>query len=243
LSASSSAAWSSSVRSRWIASINAARVLAAERLAARPDAAEIERRHADYYRALAERADRPLRGAGQGEWLEVLEAEAGNLATAVRWHLARDPSPLPHLFRILWPFWSMRDRYGEARPWVDQLLPAAASFDPEARAELEWVAAVTANEVGDDTAALAARRLLAPLLEQIRDPLLHAVCELAMAWTSPITGDFEGALRQASASLQAQPGAGPAEAAVPGGAGPRYDAMAVPQRWLALTGSCRSSSD
>jgi hypothetical protein len=34
------------------------RVFVAERLAARPDATEIGRRHADYYRALAERADR-----------------------------------------------------------------------------------------------------------------------------------------------------------------------------------------
>ena len=31
----------------------------AERLAARPDAAEVGRRHAGFYRALAEQADRP----------------------------------------------------------------------------------------------------------------------------------------------------------------------------------------
>ena len=36
------------------------RVFVAERLAARPDAAEIGRRHAGFYRALAEQADRPL---------------------------------------------------------------------------------------------------------------------------------------------------------------------------------------
>ena len=37
------------------------REFVAERLAARPDAAEVGRRHAGYYRALAEQADRPLR--------------------------------------------------------------------------------------------------------------------------------------------------------------------------------------
>lgn len=37
-----------------------------ERLAARSDSAEIQRRHAQYYWALAERADRPLRGAAEG---------------------------------------------------------------------------------------------------------------------------------------------------------------------------------
>ena len=38
------------------------REFVAERMAARPDAAEIGRRHAGFYRALAEQADRPLRG-------------------------------------------------------------------------------------------------------------------------------------------------------------------------------------
>jgi predicted ATPase/class 3 adenylate cyclase len=183
------------------AMLETVRAFVAERLAARPDAAEIERRHAEYYRALAGQADWPLRGAGQGEWLERLEAEAGNLAAAVTWYLACDPTPLPHLFRILYPFWSMRDRQAEARPWVDQLLPAV-SLDPQARAELAWAAAGIAAEVGDDAAALAAHRRLAPLLEEIQDPFLHGICQMAMAWASPITGDFEGALRAVSASLE-----------------------------------------
>jgi predicted ATPase/class 3 adenylate cyclase len=178
------------------------RAFMAERLAGRPDAAEVQRRHAEYYRALVGQADRPLRGAGQGEWLERLETEARNLAVAGRWYLAYDPEPLPHLFRILWPFWYLRDRQAQARPWVEELLPAAASPDPQARAELEWAAAVTANEVGDDAAALAASRRLEPLLEEIQDPFLHGICHLAIAWTSPISGDFEGALRELSASLE-----------------------------------------
>jgi len=178
------------------------RAFIAERLAARPDAGEIQRRHADYYRALAEQADRPLRGAGQGEWMERLEAEAGNLAACATWFLAHDPAPLPHLFRILWPFWSMRDHQTEARPWIDQLLAAAGSLDPQAQAELAWTAAGTAAEVGDDAAALAARRHLEPLLAEIQDPFLHALCQLGMAWTWPITGDLEAALREASASLE-----------------------------------------
>jgi ATP/maltotriose-dependent transcriptional regulator MalT len=106
------------------------------------------------------------------------------------------------LFRIMWPFWYLRDRQAEARPWVEELLSADVSLDPQARAELEWAAMVTANEVGDDAAALAARRRLEPLLEKIQDPFLRGICHLGMAWTSPITGDFEGALREVSASLE-----------------------------------------
>jgi hypothetical protein len=91
------------------------RAFVAERLEARSDAAAVARRHADYYRALAEQADRPLRSAGQNVRAERLDAEAGNLARAVRWYLANDPGPLPHLFRILVPFWELRDHLTEVR--------------------------------------------------------------------------------------------------------------------------------
>jgi hypothetical protein len=40
----------------------------------------------------------------------------------------------------LWPFWFLRDRQAEARPWVDELLHDA-SFDRLAQAKLEWTAA------------------------------------------------------------------------------------------------------
>src|SRR4029077_14823090 len=116
------------------------------------------------YRALAEQADRPLRGTGYGDWLERLQAEAGNLATAVRWYLAHERGPLPHLFRVLWLFWSRLDLENQVRPWVEQLLPNDGTLDPQPRAELAWTPAMIAVDTGDDTAALAARQRLAPLL-------------------------------------------------------------------------------
>jgi predicted ATPase/class 3 adenylate cyclase len=177
------------------------RAFVAERLAARPDADDIRRRHAGYYRALAAQADLPLRGGGDREWPERLQAEEGNLAAAVRWYLAHDPEPLPHLFRILWLFWELEDRMGEVHGWAGQLLPTADALDPQARAELLWTAAVTAVEVGDDPAALSARQRLEPLLDGIDDPFLRALCQLGLAWTAAITGDLDGGLRQASASL------------------------------------------
>ena len=163
-------------------------------LSARPDVAEIGRRHADYYRALAERADRPLRGLDQAHAAGGLEAEAANLAAAVDWYLARDRAPLPHLSRVLWLFWGLRDHPGEARGWIDQLLPAADSLEPHAQAELLWTAATTALEVvGDDQAMLACSQRLESLLPKIRAPYLHAVSQLAVAGVSAVVGDFDGA--------------------------------------------------
>jgi predicted ATPase/class 3 adenylate cyclase len=184
-------------RSRMLETV---RAFVAEQLAARPDVADIGRRHAGYYRALAEQADRPLRG--DREWLERLQADAGNLAAAVRWYLAHDRGPLPHLFRVLWLFWELQDQMGEVRAWAGQLLPTADALDPQARAELLWTAAATGVEVGDDQAALAARERLAPLLDGIGDPFLHAACQLVMAWTAGIVADFDGALRGALVALE-----------------------------------------
>ena len=186
-------------RSRMLETI---RAFVAERLAARPDAGEVRRRHADYYQTLAEQADRPLRGDGQSEWLKRLQAESGNLAAAVDWYLARDSGPLPHLFRVLWPFWFLRDHIPESRSWILQLLPAAESLDAQAHAELASTALTVALEVGDDETALATARRLGPLLPGIKDPVLRAVSQLAMAWSAPIAGDFDGALRVATESLE-----------------------------------------
>jgi predicted ATPase len=182
--------------------LNVIRRFVAEQLAARPDAAEIGRRHADYYRALAERADRPLRGLEQDHAAEELETEAANLAAAVDWYLAHDRRPLPHLFRALWMFWGLRDHFGEARGWIDQLLAAADLWEPEAQAELWWTAATIDVEVVGQDQALAASQRLESLLPEIRDPYLHVVSQLAMAGISFVSGDFDGALQTELAGLE-----------------------------------------
>jgi predicted ATPase len=184
--------------------LNVIRRFVAERLAARPDVAEIGRRHADYYRALAERADRPLRGLDQDHAAGGLEVEAANLAAAVDWYLAHDRGPLPHLFRVLWMFWGLRDHLGEARGWIDQLLPADDSLELHAQAELLWTAVTTLalEVVGDGQAAQAASQRLESLLPRISDPYLHAVSQLAMAGVSAVVGDFDRALRTESVSLE-----------------------------------------
>lgn len=189
------------LRSRMLETI---RAFVAERLAARPDADQVHRRHADYYRAMAEQADRPLRGTGTREWLERLQVDAGNLGAAVEWYLGHDTVPLPHLFRVLSLFWQQREQnLHEACAWVEQLLPTIDSLDSQAQAELLWAAAMIANELGNDKAALSARERIAPLLTAgIQDPLLHAMCQLAMAWISPILDDFDGALQHTSECLK-----------------------------------------
>jgi hypothetical protein len=81
-------------------------------------------------------------------------------------------------------------------------VPVAGSRDVRSRAELQWTAALTALEVGDDDAAVSAHQGLAPLLDEIGDPYLDSLSHLAVAWTSPIVGDFDGALERAADALE-----------------------------------------
>ena len=173
-----------------------------EQLVRRPDVAEIQHRHAEYFRSVAEGADHFLRGIRHNEWQEHLEVEAGNLAAAVRWYLANNMGPLPNLFQALVLHWELGDHMGEARPWVRQVIEHADDFPPQARAALFWTELVTSNEVGDNSAALLAGRRLSPLLDEIDDPHLEAVSHLALGWTMPIDGPVDGAIQGALNALK-----------------------------------------
>jgi predicted ATPase len=176
----------------------AVRELAGERLASE-DLADVEKRHAKHFGAFVANADWPAEG--QAEWAERVRAEEENLRVAIRWFLAHDVSPLPHMFRILWLFWQMRGRMPEARAWIDEVQHKAEDLEDHARAELLFTSAVTAVEVGDDETALAAVDGLDGLAGHIDDPYLESAAQLAISWILPIADDFDGALRAASRAL------------------------------------------
>ncbi|NEK58840.1 DUF4062 domain-containing protein [Geodermatophilus sabuli] len=179
--------------------LGSVRELAAERLAGRADRADVERRHAAYFRALVEDADWPAER--QGEWADRWQTEEENLRVAIRWFCTHDIAPLPHLFRILWLFWQMRGRMPEARAWIDEVQRRADALDERARAELLFTSAITAVEVGDDDSALAAVDQLRALPAHVDDPYLESAAQLAISWILPAVDDLDGALRAASAAL------------------------------------------
>jgi predicted ATPase len=173
--------------------------LAAERLTERADRADVERRHAEYFGGLVENADWPAER--QREWAARLRIEEENLRVAIRWFLAHDIAPLPHIFHILWLFWQMRGRMPEGRAWIAQVQLGADALDDRSHAELLFTSAVTAVEVGDDDSALAALDGLRQLERDIDDPYLQSAAQLAISWILPILDDLDGALRMASSAL------------------------------------------
>jgi tetratricopeptide (TPR) repeat protein len=99
--------------------------------------ATAERAHAVYYQALAERAERELRGPEQATWMERLEAEVNNLRAALRWSLLNGERDVGLcLGGALWYFWFVSGRLGEGRGWLHALLADTGSvWSAQVRAE------------------------------------------------------------------------------------------------------------
>ena len=99
---------------------------ARERLTASGEAPSVQRAHADYYLALAERAEPELRGPDQLYWLGRLRAEHHNLQAALGW--ARDAREVELGLRLagaLCQYWNTAAYFGEGRAWIAELLTLA----------------------------------------------------------------------------------------------------------------------
>jgi predicted ATPase len=113
------------------------REFAAERLRASGDADDLERRHAEWYAALADRLAPSIMGEGQRAVLDRLEEEHDNLRAAMGWAIAHDRADLALLLAArLWRMWQMRGYLDEAGERIEQALAMpTAEEHPKLRAD------------------------------------------------------------------------------------------------------------
>jgi predicted ATPase/DNA-binding SARP family transcriptional activator len=115
------------------------REYARERLDADEALAEISERHCRYYLELAEFAEPAMGTAAEVEWLARLDADVGNLRTALSWSLSRgDPRLGLRLAGLLAEFWDIRAMSSEGLQWLQSALQVAgddAPIDDRARAQ------------------------------------------------------------------------------------------------------------
>lgn len=131
---------------------------ATEQLHEMEDFTAVRDRQLRHYRALAEHAEPHLRGAAQQIWLARLDAEAGNLRTALDEALRRagtgDPEEAVRLTTALAWWWLLRGRLNEGRRSLGSVL--AALSDASVPAELTLLHTAFALLTGDPTAVAAA---------------------------------------------------------------------------------------
>ncbi|UUU25162.1 BTAD domain-containing putative transcriptional regulator [Streptomyces sp. DSM 40750] len=148
------------------------RAYAAERLAGEDDPRRLRTAHAEYFLALAERAEPFLRSAGQLPWLARLTAEHGNLDTALRHLLHTDTADALRLMAALSWFWRLRGPQGEHIPLARALLAAVGEVPPPGLAE-EYALCVmnTVAGRGDDPGEPERLARVAAVLRALDAPL------------------------------------------------------------------------
>ncbi|MFE5999691.1 BTAD domain-containing putative transcriptional regulator [Streptomyces sp. NPDC056454] len=166
---------------------------ATERLHEMEDLTAVRDRHLLHYRALAEQAEPQLRGAGQRPWLARLDAEAGNLRTAldeaVRRAGAGEPEEAARLATALAWWWLLRGRLTEARRSLGAVL-AVTDGPPE----LALLQAAFTLLTGDPAAAAgtADGPGTAPAFAAIPDPVRRARALWLCAYGLFSAGDAAG---------------------------------------------------
>jgi len=170
--------------------------------------AAAQERHYDYFLALAEAADRQLRGRKQLEWLGRLEEEHDNLRTALEWALHRDPAapggeePTLRLAGALRWFWRMRGHFHEGRSWLSRALRHGPERRSAARGRALLGKALLINALGDLGAALPPAEESAAICRELGDRVGLAealtLLGLTLVWQGE-AGPGQARLREALA--------------------------------------------
>ena len=83
---------------------------------------QLRERHARHYESLAERVSAAL-GGPRGDWLNLLDAELGNLRAALAWfHEQADDEALQTMAGSLGHYWMDRGLLSEMRTWLERSL-------------------------------------------------------------------------------------------------------------------------
>jgi predicted ATPase/transcriptional regulator with XRE-family HTH domain len=135
------------------------RQYSAGHMAAEPQARlATQQRHYAYFLALAETADKELKGPNQLEWLNRLDQDYSNLRAALEWALKSDRAApgedqALRLSGALRWFWRMRGHFHEGRDWLMQALQTCPERPTTARASALLGLSMIMNILGDlDTA-------------------------------------------------------------------------------------------
>jgi predicted ATPase/DNA-binding CsgD family transcriptional regulator len=104
---------------------------ASEKLEGSGEEEPVRSKHADFFLRLAERAEPALTGPDQGEWMDRLDAEVGNLRAAMAWFQeAADTEADLRLASALWGFCHARGYYEMGRTWLEDALSKGGDPTP-----------------------------------------------------------------------------------------------------------------
>jgi DNA-binding CsgD family transcriptional regulator/tetratricopeptide (TPR) repeat protein len=179
------------------------RQYADEKLRNAGEAAQVRRRHRDWFLALAEQAGSELRGPKYSIWLDRLETEHDNLRAAYEWTTAEAggrEAGLRLAASLIW-FWTPRGHWREAQQWLEEGLTSSKDVAPSTRAKALAGAAHFAVWLGKDERAIALAEEGLALCRDMGDRENGALCLMWLGSVAMQQGDYERAKRFHQESL------------------------------------------
>lgn len=169
------------------------REYALERLAASGAMAALGQRHADYYLALAERADPLLETPQQALELDRLHREYDNLRAALDWFA--DTGQAEPGFRLavaLWRFWEIRGHLTEGRARLAQMLALPqAAMRTKMRMKALYAAGVLADAQCDYDSARSLFEENLAISREVGDPSSVASALINLGNIAYVQGNYE----------------------------------------------------
>ena len=177
-----------------------------EMLEAHGEAAELRRRHAFHYLALAEQAEPELVRFGQVAWARRLGTEHDNQRAALDWALERGELEVAlRLGGALWWFWFVRGYAIQGGNWLGRILeatrPRGEALPAALRAKVFYGAMELAFQRADYGwgGALVAEGF--PLCQAAGDRRGEVLCRMGFGFAALAGGDFGAAALQFEAGL------------------------------------------
>jgi predicted ATPase/DNA-binding CsgD family transcriptional regulator len=154
-----------------------------EQLRASDETPLIQRRHAEYFVQLTERAEPELRRAGFSYWMSRLETEENNLTAALEWSLEGGAveSGL-RLVAALRDFWMMSSRFIQAENWSQRALSKSENASPHLRIRALITVGMSIYYTSHD------RELQKQILQQAIDLARAVNDKLNLAWALALLG-------------------------------------------------------
>ncbi len=153
-----------------------------ERLTESGEAADIRRKHAEYFLSMAEQAERKIRSGQRDTGLHELETEHDNLRAALAWSQSAHKADLGlRLAGALSWFWYLNGHWSEGRGWLEDAL-AEGDAPAAAKAKALFGVGMLAAFQYDGTVALSSLADSIALSREIGDRLVLAYA-LAMQGT------------------------------------------------------------
>ncbi len=176
------------------------RQYARARLGEGTEAADTLLAHSAHYLVLAEQGYPELWGPRQGEWLERLERENGNLRAAILWALESEQAEVAaRLCWSLWLFWWVRGHHREGRSLAETVLTRDLPYPLKARVSL--TAATMCYTLADYPAARGNWEGALRYSQRAGDALAEAYSWAGTGLVELVRPDFEEAARRMEKAL------------------------------------------